>query len=218
MSNPEILDHFGYWFYPSKSKHAFGGVRLDIVINEKPTMKHFDPQHVHLSIKAEENLIEPLVIHHPWHFERSFQVCAGLVRIIDRKDKKEEGFTFGGKLTITPQDTMTICTLESTAPILEITESSPLIKMFFEEIEILLAEKRAELLSAVSIYTAHLASADPLGLYIACINALIEKFEHMKHKEILYISQFLNFLNAESKRLKDEELVPYVVQELSDIL
>jgi hypothetical protein len=206
----------GYWYH--HYGHAPGALRLDIAISEVPTGMHFDPSVVHLAVKSNQDSIERLAIHHPWIFANTYQACAGLVEIVDRRGKKEEAYTFGGSLTIKSRDTVTTCVLESPAPILEISSANPIMMMFIEEIEILFAKRKAVLLYESHNYEKLLVNADPLALYLACLKALVEKFDNFNHKEDPCILQFINFLHAEKKRLKDEGYEPDLSSDLEEIL
>lgn len=217
-TNNQPEPKFGYWFTPPESRHAPGGSRLDIFINEKPTEHHFDPEKLHLWVMSKENSTESLTIYHPWDFAPTYRALAGSIEAIDRYGKKEEAYTFGGSLKIESQKTFTVCTLESSAPILDISSADLISMLFIEEIEILLAERRAELLSKPHTYEKRLMNADPFTLYLACLNALIDKFEHSPRKEGLHINEFLNFLHVEGKRLKDEGLTPLYVSALEEVL
>ena len=217
-TNNQTEPKFGYWFTPPESSHAPGGSRLEVFINEKPTEHHFDPEKLDLWVMSKENSLESLTIRHPWDFAPTYQALAGSIEAIDRYGKKEQAFSFGGSLKIDSQKTFTVCILESSAPILEISSAGQISMLFTEEIEILLAERRAELLSKSYTYEKHLMSADPLILYIACLNALTDKFEHSHRKEGLHIHEFLNFLHVEGKRLKDEGLTPHNVPTLEELL
>jgi len=217
-TNNQPEPKYGYWFTPPESSHAPGGSRLDIFINENPTEHHFDPEKLHLWVKSKAISIQSLTIRHPWDFAPTYQALAGSIEATDRNGKKEEAYTFGGSLKIESQNTFTVCTLESPAPILEISSTGQISMLFIEEIEILLAERRAALLSKPHTYEKRLMNADPFKLYLACLNALIEKIEYSNHKEVLHISEFLNFLHVEDKRLKDEGLKPLFVPALEEIL
>lgn len=207
----------GYWFSPPESSHAPGGNRLDIFIDELPNNQYFNLNKIRLPVKSEEG-IETLRIHHPWPFKHNYHACAGRVEIIDRNDAKEEAFIFGGDISIQTHKSWTECTLISPAPILYEYTADRMKMMFIEEIEILLAERRAALSTNPSDYERNLAHADPLNLYIACIHALTEKYEHMRHKEDPQILHFLNFIHAENNRLDEEEIRPYLPIALENIL
>ena len=206
----------GYWYH--HSGNAPGALRLDIAISKVPSGKHFDPSVVHLAVKDKQDSIERLAIHHPWTFANTYQACAGLVAIVDRRGKKEEAYAFGGSLTIKSRNTVTTCVLESPAPILEISSANPTLMMYIEEIEILFAKRRAVLLNESHNYEKLLVNADPLALYMACLMALDEKFDNFNHKEDSRILQFINFLHAEEKRLKDEGYAPNLSPDLEEIL
>jgi hypothetical protein len=208
---------YGYWYYPPESKHAPGGNRLDIILVETPTGQHFDPQFVNLPVKKGE-VMENLKIHHPWKFGSAYQVCAGRVRIIDRKGKIEEAFSFGGELTVQVQDTLTACTLKSPAPILEFTEIDPIKLALIDEVEILLAKRKVDSLANPMAFEGRLANAEPFTLYLAALNALINKFDNEQHSFDPLVIQFSNFLHDEYKRLKNEGYIPFSPPKLEEIL
>jgi hypothetical protein len=209
---------FGYWFTNPDSSHTSGSYRLEIYINETPTKQHFDPEKLHLFVKSETGLIESLAIRHPWDFNSVYQALAGSIEMTDRNGKEEEAYTFGGSFKIESQDLFTICTLDSPAPILEISSANHLLMTFIEEVEILFAKRRAALLSKPHIYEQHLVNADPFKLYYASLNALIEQFEHVHHQENQPFNEFLNFLHVEGKRIKDAGSALFFAPALEDIL
>lgn len=208
---------FGYRFSHSASSEFYDS-RFEIFINESPTEHHFDPEKLHLYVKSKTNTIESLTIRHPWTFEHAYQAVAGSIELSDRFGKQEEAFTFGGNLKIESQDTITVCTLDSPVPILEISSAEPILMLFIEEIEILFAKRRAALLSTPHLYEKHLMNANPLNLYLACLNALIEKFEHSHHKEDPHTAQLLKYLTNEKKRFKDAGKLSILVPDLQEIL
>jgi len=217
MNNP-LEPKFGYRFTNPDSSHITDFSRLEININESPTEQHFDPEKLHLFVKSDAGLIESLTIRQPWEFKSTYQVLAGSIEMTDRNGKKEEAFAFGGSLKIKSQEGFTICTLESPAPILEISSAGHLLMMFIEEIEILLAKRRAALLSKPHTYEQRIINADPFTLYIVCLYALIDQFEHANYRENLLISEFLNFLHVEAKHVRDEDPAQFLVPDLEDIL
>ncbi len=209
---------FGYRFSRSESGDTSSDSCFDVFINECPTEHHFDPEELYLHVKSKSNAIESLTIRHPWVHGSNYQVLAGSIELTDRYGKQEEAFTFGGNLKIESQDTVTICNLKSPAPILEISSADPILMMFIEEIEILFAKRRAALLSKPHTYEKHLINADPFKVYLACLNALIEKFEHLHHKKNPRTIEFLNFLHGEAKHVRDGGKTPILVPDLEEIL
>ena len=148
MEDKFTQQELGYLFWPKPYSHSPGHPRLDINVSESPSNMHFDPEEVHLSVvscsrRDYSRPIESLTIHHPWPHESECQVAAGTVIISDRKGKKVEAFTFGGILHIYPNKTFTECCIESDAPILELIEYNPIVMTLVEEVEIILAKRRA---------------------------------------------------------------------------
>ncbi|MGD9091836.1 MAG: hypothetical protein PVF74_03235 [Anaerolineales bacterium] len=218
VNNASPAIELGYWFHPSDWGYAPGGNRLDIVIKESESGIQFTPQIIHIPVKSKHDAIESLVIGHPWKFANDYRACAGLVEILDQKDEKIEAFTFGGRLVIEEYQGLTMCILTSSAPILEISSATTNLMMLIEEIEILFAERSAAMLSDPHAFERNLVSADPMELYLACLDSLIGKFEHFSHKENPRILRFLNFLHAEKSRLKKEGLLKLYVPSLEEIL
>jgi hypothetical protein len=217
-NNTSKQQKLGYWFHLPESTRAPGGNRLEITLNETPTKEHFDPIKVNLNVKSDSGRIEHIKITHPWLFKQAYRAITGLIEIIDWKGSKEEAFIFGGTLTIESHETSTTCTLQSSAPILEISAAGPTLMMFIEEFEIMLAERSAALLPDHHTFEAHLMDADPFRLYLACLNGLIEKFDQIHHQEDHPIFEFRNFLHEEHKRLAEEGLIPFLVPTLEEIL
>jgi hypothetical protein len=55
----------GYIFFPSELPHHPGHPRLDIILTEVPTERHFDPLKVQFQIVSPPNQANHLTIHHP---------------------------------------------------------------------------------------------------------------------------------------------------------
>ena len=195
------LPKIGYLYHYPKIEEPTDKFRLDIFISSISTEKHFDVLRAHAFVKTLSGEIERLTITHPWSYETSANVCAGVVVMEDRKGKKEEAFTFGGNLKIVEQELQTICILKSSAPILEISGATPLHKLFIEELEIILAERQAAY-SNHREYETRLCKADPFELYRACLKELTEKFEHFPHKDEKYF-QLLMYLHSQEHRLRE---------------
>lgn len=216
--NPINRPKLGYWFYPSEDGNAPGGNQLDIVISKTPTLEHFDPERVILNVIKMGKFMYRIKIIHPWNFEHSYKVITGILEIVDRKGKKEEAFTFGGTLKIESEESITICRMTSTAPIMEMNRVDPLLMKFIEEIEILLAERSAALLEKHRVYEQHLAEVDPFKMYLACLQTLIMKYESSRHLEEIGVEVFSNFLHQERRRLGEAGLLPSKIPSIIEIL
>lgn len=194
------LPKIGYKYHDPSLDHPGDHFRLNIHIFLNPSEQHFDVKFAHFFAKTKASGIERLSISHPWNFEKTARVCAGLVEMEDRKGKKEEAFTFGGHLEVQTQEALTTCTLLSSAPILEISGATPMHALFIEEVEILLAERQADH-AVVSDFEKKLINADPQELYLACLHALIRKFESFPNKDQEYVD-FVAYLHQQKYRLE----------------
>jgi hypothetical protein len=193
------LPKIGYVYHYPKMDEPTDKFRLDIFISSIPTEKHFDVLRCQVFVKNRKGTIERLTISHPWVFEKEADVCAGVVIMEDRKGKKEEAFTFGGRLRIDEQEMQTICVLTSSAPILEISGASPLHTLFIEELEIVLAKRQAAFLNQIE-YETRSCKVEPFELYRACLRELIEEFEKFHNKDEESI-ELLVYLNSQEHRL-----------------
>lgn len=172
-----VNEQLGYCFHPPLDAHAVGHPQLDVVIRPAPTGEHFDPESVACLI-ATGNGAAKLHITHPWEQEKSYQVCAGELLIEDLRSQQVKAFTFGGALQIDTDARRTVCRLSSPAPLLEhARQALSLEEYLIEEVYILFAERRAA--QTDDVFEQHLAAADPLLLYHACLLALRAKFEHV---------------------------------------
>ena len=217
-SKDQEKQQLGFWFYPGEDPEAPGGNRLDILIKDKPTLLHFDPEKVILDVKEKGAYKERMKIMHPWDFEQSYEVVPGMIEIVDRKGKKEESFTFGAKLEIDGGESETKCVITSPAPILKMDRVESMVEMLIEEVEILFAERSASMLAEHRTFEEHLIRANPLQLYIACIQSLIERFDRLKSKGNVRIQDFSNFLHQERRRLKNNDMLPGELPTLNQIL
>jgi hypothetical protein len=218
MPNASVPDipNIGYLYHYPRLDHPSDNFCLDIYLFSAPTEQHFDVLRSHFSVASQQGTIERLTVKHPWAFGQTFQVCGGLVEMEDWKGKKEEAFTFGGSLTIDSKEMVTTCSLASSAPILEISGATPLHALFIEEVEILLAERKAANLNPHE-YEAHLIKANPLKLYRACLEALIDKFENFPHKDEQYL-KFLVDLWIQKRRIAATALAKGPAPSLIEIL
>jgi len=209
------LPKIGYLYHYPRLDHPTDNFRLDIFISSIPTEQHFDVLRAHFFIKTQEGAMERITVTHPWIYEKSARVCAGVVVMDDRKGKKEEAFTFGGQLKIESQDLQTACILVSPAPLLEISGATPLNGLFIDELEILLAECRAAYPNHQE-YETQLVKTDPFELYLACLIELIQKFEQFPYKDETYL-QLLWFLHSQKYRLDSAGLSRDPAPKLEDI-
>lgn len=208
--NSLLEQEFGFDFKPRVSSHTPGYKRVDIIIHDSPTYSHFDPEKVCLSTLSVEGCVESLIIHHPYSLilsKKKHRVCAGTVTLTDRKGKNVDIFTFGGSIRIDSQETKTLCVLESPAPILHLNNSNQIARILAEEVEILLAERRASWLPDIEAYEKQLAKIDPTILYVSCLNAIKSNFSNLQNSGGSHdIQLILDFIRTEIRWLHKQHI------------
>ena len=210
------LPKIGYLYHYPSLDHPTDKFRLDVYVSSITTEKHFDVLHAIFNVESQYGGFERLKVTHPWEFHSPYRVCPGKVILEDRKDKKDEAFCFGGKLTLNVKHELTECVLVSPAPIIEVCETRPMQVLFVRELEILLAEYRAENVDE-SVIEKCLCAVDPLDLYSACLNELLEKYKHKANKDDVYL-EFLDYLHKEEHRMQLAGLVKDPISSLDEIL
>lgn len=198
------LPRIGYLFHHPEVGHAQDNYQLDIYLSAESTEQHFDVLRATFPIRSPRNTVTNLKVLHPWKFEEIARVCPGPVIMEDRKSKKEEAFSFGGQLTINLKGSITTCSLVSTAPILHISGGGKIEELFVEEVEILLAEKRAEFADRKSDHDLF-CRVDPLELYIACLAGMKQKIRSFKHGDEHY-HDLLGYVETQEHRLESAGL------------
>jgi len=208
----------GYIFSPKRYPHAPGYPRLGVLLRQSPSLKHFDPETVQFTIARRKEHLGILDLFHPWPYGVDYQVCSGPIILVDRYGKTVEAFSFGGKLRISSGVYITVCLLESPAPILDITPSDPTLLSFVEEIQIILAARRADWLPKTEEYERRLIAVDPMTLYMACLQALKNKLEQFPHKEVDEILPLTHFIHEEIEALHESRLWPLWLPSLEELV
>lgn len=208
----------GYIFSPKRYPHAPGYPRLGVLLRQSPSLQHFDPEGVHFTIAKGKEHLSKLEVYHPWPYGSDYQVCSGPIILIDRYGKTVEAFSFGGNLRISSGEYTTVCLLESKAPILDISPSDPTLLSFVEEIQIILAERRATWLPKTEEYEKRVIAVDPMTLYLACLQELKNKMEGFPHKEVDEILPLTHFVHEEIMALHESKLWPLWIPSLEDLI
>lgn len=206
----------GYTFHPGSS--LLGDEQIDIILREKPTNVHFDPQRVQVTVRAPIE-VEMLNIHHPWRFQKPVQVSPGFIRIFDRVKKEIEVFTFGGKMEVTAVADYTLCQISSPAPLLELRVKDAVTTLFFDEIEIIFAEMRAKLnLHTSSKFDAKLMTIEPFLLYVVCLECTRKKLGDFHNFEDVTQNKLKHKLLEEKERLQATNEWPSDIPTLQELL
>jgi hypothetical protein len=218
-----VKRELGYYFLPKQYDNAPGHPRLNVVLSSTPTGEHFDPEHVIYTVCAVANRdrgIEHLIVHHNWLGKRVYRVCAGFVRLTDRRGKSVEAYSFGGELQIRAGRDKTIAKLTSSAPILELSQINMhcMADLLATEVEVLLARRRAAWIHRDLVdYERRLAAVEPQVLYRSCIEALKARSQNCLHDgDMNTLNAFKRFLTAESEHLAQRMSEPS--RSLEDIL
>jgi len=214
-----MIPDYGYSYAHKLYSHAPGYPRLDVIIAEHPTEEHFDPQYVELFVRSDDDppSLDRLTVEYPWTQGNRYTICAGRIKLYDRKGKPVQAFTFGGRLSIAEQPGWIECRIESPAPILDLSSGSPTVLTLAEETEIIFAERRAAWPDDAD-FEDRLVKVAPEVLYAACLDALRDRFAGMPHLGLPQVTQFTSFLRAEIAALQDENRWPGRVPGLGEIL
>lgn len=196
----------GYVFYPPETADHPGHPRLDVILQERPTYRHFDPQKVQYHVVTPQGYTEQIHLYHPWRLARRYRVCAGRIIISDRRGKQVEAFAFGGQLQILSDAQHTVGGLTSPAPIFPLFTSHDLSMWVTAEAEIILARQKAHWdPNHPHAFEAHLAAADPFLLYASCLQAIQERCASLAYSSQGELAhQGVHFIHEEIARLKQE--------------
>jgi len=205
----------GYQFYPPEHQPCVGHPRLDIILAGKPAQEHFDPEFVVLTAALHVEGITAIKVSHPWHGSERLHVCAGRVTVTDRTGKDVHAFTFGGTMRLDSSPESTLCVLTSSAPILDLAGLHCRTQELADEIETLIARRRAFWSRQPNKYEQRLASADPVMLYLAGLTAIEAKLEAITlehrtatHHDVLQLAQ-LGLSQAREQGLDLRSLPPF---------
>ena len=168
----------GYLLGTANRDHSPGHPTVDIWLAETPSQQHFDPEQVRLNCFIEAH-IDALAIEHPWSGERNAPLAAGMLILIDRKNKHIDGFLFGGNMEIAGESSFTHIRLTSPAPIMLRRNDHPEINLLIEESSILLARRRAVWAEHPEELDKRLFHTDPLKLYAAFLISISHNFDQL---------------------------------------
>lgn len=208
----------GYTFYPPRYSRAPGHPRLDVVIREMPTELHFDPERVELPVVARDGSLEILTVVHPWTGVKTQRASAGRILIMDRLGKAARAFSFGGDIDIHSIDQQTICVIQSVAPILSLTIERSIEVILADEVEILLAQRRAAWANQEDQYEQKLAAVDPVTLYHACLNSLRARFKSLPASGDGATQKFIHFILVESRAMEEVQHLPAQADTLEELI
>ena len=172
MNSDAESSYPGFIFLPLKNQPSLGYGIVEIHIGAVPIDCFFDTRQVIFPI-IEEGTLRQLVVENPWFSEGNItprHVCAGHFRFYENDGDEHQGYTFGGDLEISQDEKWVSCRLTSSAPIYNLQEDpSSLNHWLVDEVEGVLARRRASYGENESIFFDHLDAVDPFDLFIATI-------------------------------------------------
>lgn len=204
----ESAPTWGYRLYPHPHSHVPGYFKMEVNLRAEPTGHHFDPEQVHLDVILDPIGYESLTLSHPWTGATVYQVIIGRILLTDRKKETVTFFSYGGKLNIDNSRDLTVCTIESPAPILRPVRFTSIASLLADQTEILLAERRAKDLPDLVDYENYVAHATPAEIYLETLRLLDERMRDEAYKDGTYIHDFADFLRHEKTDFQPARLSP----------
>jgi hypothetical protein len=206
----------GYIFHRGQSQ--FGYEQFDVFLTDKPSEQHFDPDEICVMLGTARGA-HPMEISHPWQQAPAYQVCAGRIVVADRFHKRVEVFTLGGQVTINTEREHTECIFTSPAPFLDMTTGHSVATLLSNEIEILLAQRRAaHNFHFPNEFDTLLLKVDPLIFYACCLETVREKFAHLPYYHDPVVQHLKHQLHLEIDRLQQEGQWPQTLPELNSLI
>ena len=188
---PQLIEmDIGYVFGEPAEGFEHSSNVLGINLFAQPTHHHFDPKQLILPVIDLDDHIAPMTMAHPWHNLMEYQLAAGIIEIIDRKDQKVEAFSFGGTLKIKVTEKRTSCLIYSPAPILSMETISNMNVgcLLPQEVQDLLAMQRAAYLSKHSAFAKKLKTIPPLTLFVSALKSINNKYALLPHEDSPHIN------------------------------
>lgn len=197
MNATSETHQLGYVLYPPRRESEPGYSQVDIHLAAQASDYRFDPVEVRLTAVSPIDGVSEFSIAHPWSNEKQYPASPGHVYIPDRHGKHLELFTFGGEVNILTCDSETQVSLRSPAPILVFKSERNEVALLAEEVEILLAQRRAARENEQELFERHLGSVAALELYLAMLQTLQAKYTHLHYGEDEPVMKFKHLLRVE---------------------
>lgn len=210
----------GYVFVPFESRSSIGFHEMIVNITREPSESHFDP--VEMSMRAagqDTDFVEHHTIFHPYTFGSSLRLIPGKICIKDRKGKRVEVFCFGGTLTIDSKSDGTQCHLVSKPPILYPNHAGVTVQDLEDEIQILLARRRAAWIArGEEAFETKMLEIDPSLLCAACLAEIVKEFNDQEMQSLGTNRRLMQVVRKEISDLKAAEQWPASVPPIEEIL
>jgi hypothetical protein len=161
----ELLGEWGFLAHPDLPDLA-GDAYLLVALREVPTLRHFDPERLEMWVSRGSRGARLEITRSTHRLDSEFSW--GTIAIVDRLGISNEYVSFGGHLTVSAIDDMTVAVLVSSAPILRRGGHS----QGWDEAAVDLAAFFGRVMIAVDYvpgFEARIAEARPLARYTTFI-------------------------------------------------
>jgi hypothetical protein len=169
-----VSDYLGYRFRPSRYFPALGHAGLDVELSDKPRNS------LYYIRSATFRVASSRLAFRTFHDlagtnggPQLYKVGIGCLRLLACNNDQVCGFSFGGFLEIEDHGDVTICSLNSAAPVFEMTEGENTACAFvLSELQVQMARWRARWLKDDIGFENRLLAANPYHLFIAGLATL----------------------------------------------
>lgn len=173
-----VDDNQSILFYPASTPYALGHPRLDVILFAQPTGADDDVASVDFVVASGQGEVEHLLVEHPWPAPGHYRVGADYVIMQTRHQESVEVFTWGGELEISGDETRTLCSLTSSAPIIDLDDIDSLEDHIATSFDALVAGWRAQWQREDITFAAALAMIEPAILSAVALTEM-EKRIHL---------------------------------------
>jgi hypothetical protein len=198
MVGPRLLSRLGFLQVPGRPQ-ADGQAYLFVALRQRPTLDHFDPEHVDfwLNVGGHGTRIS---------LDRSMSVRGdvrfawGVVSVVDRKSIANEFVTFGGELSVRRVEDIVIVVFRSPAPIAASGGHSQGWDLGAEEMAAFMGRLRAAAGTSREL-DFRLASLSPLAVYALFVIDSLGR-HHSRHGLLVGDERIVRMLDAEQDWLR----------------
>lgn len=173
----------GLVFYPSDYDPPLGHPGFDIYLTGGPRQRFFDARRAIFPVE-QAGVLERLVVKHNERLTNDFKFVTGRIRLEAFDGDVVEIMTFGGHAAVSRVGDETVCRVTSTAPLIPLSEEfeSPFV-VLESELEIVLAQNRADWGKDEGRHLDRLGNLDPMTTFIASIRTLEDRLGLLAHAE-----------------------------------
>ncbi len=201
------LKNWGYIVSIPPHRRSPGYQRLLIAIRDEPTEEHYDPEYVHLQICGPSGYPQRTTIHRDLNLILPAQICPGLIELVDRVNARRAFFTYGATLNYSVTENETVIDIESSAPLLELSNKSldeSLAEQLVSETEALWAKSHVQFGADDAGFVRSLGAIEPNRLYASTVKTLWASYQNSRILRQTF-PHFYTMLKREIEWLQDSD-------------